>query len=228
MLSVRRSVHFGPNWSPIDRRHSLTVSFPGSTLDAALLAYSSPSIAHSNTSGGDAPAPPPTLLAGRPAVGGTPPPLPAWGPLGPRRCLLWERRGRGAIGVVHTDHLGSTSGQTDVYGNPVNGSYTRFYAYGGLRAGDPAALFTAPRGHPTFTGNDRESRDGANGWFVGQINSRHPPIRGHIHHRTDGRQRQCGERQHHARTRRQGTQYGRKFETVAAAAGTDAHPSRSG
>ena len=97
-------------------------------------------------------------------------------------------------------HPHGPSGQTDSSGNAVNGSYTRFYAYGGLRAGDPAALFTAPRGRPTFTEYDRESRDGANGWFVGQINSRHPPIRGHIHVRTDGRQRQRGERQRRART----------------------------
>jgi RHS repeat-associated protein len=61
-----------------------------------------------------------------------------------------------------TDHLGSTSGQTDVYGNSVTGRDERFYAGvypesiegGGLRAGDPTQLTT----DRTFTG---QKADGA-------------------------------------------------------------------
>jgi hypothetical protein len=40
---------------------------------------------------------------------------------------------RGRLRYIFTDHLGSTSGQTDVYGNSVNGRDARFYAYGRVR-----------------------------------------------------------------------------------------------
>jgi hypothetical protein len=63
---------------------------------------------------------------------------------------------RGRLRYIFTDHLGSTSGQTDASGNPVNGNVAvrTYYAYGRVRAGDPSKLST----DRTFTG---QKSDGA-------------------------------------------------------------------
>lgn len=57
-------------------------------------------------------------------------------------------RNSGVLRYTHTDHLGSSSGQTDTAGNAVADSYLRYKAYGGIRSGNPAASTT----DRTFTG----------------------------------------------------------------------------
>ena len=61
------------------------------------------------------------------------------------------RRG-GTLRYTHTDHLGSSSGQTDTSGNAIVDSYLRYYAYGTLRSGDPSAATT----DRTFTGQKQD------------------------------------------------------------------------
>jgi RHS repeat-associated protein len=65
--------------------------------------------------------------------------------------IIATRRG-GTLRYTHTDHLGSTSGQTDTSGNAVTGTYLRYFAYGALRAGDPAT----PNTDRTFTGQKQD------------------------------------------------------------------------
>ena len=61
------------------------------------------------------------------------------------------RRG-GTLRYTHTDHLGSSSGQTDANGNAVTDSYLRYYAYGSLRSGNLSASTT----DRTFTGQKQD------------------------------------------------------------------------
>ena len=58
-----------------------------------------------------------------------------------------------ALSYTHTDHLGSSSGQTDTSGNAITDSYLRYYAYGTLRSGDPSQSTT----DRTFTGQKQDS-----------------------------------------------------------------------
>lgn len=48
----------------------------------------------------------------------------------------------GVLRYTHTDHLGSSSGQTDTAGNAIADSYLRYKAYGGIRSGNPSASTT--------------------------------------------------------------------------------------
>jgi len=61
--------------------------------------------------------------------------------------IIAVRRGS-VLRYTHTDHLGSSSGQTDANGAAIVDSYLRYYAYGGLRSGNPVASTT----DRTFTG----------------------------------------------------------------------------
>ncbi len=58
----------------------------------------------------------------------------------------------GTLRYTHTDHLGSSSGQTDTSGNAIVDSYLRYYAYGGLRSG----ILSASTTDRTFTGQKQD------------------------------------------------------------------------
>ena len=58
----------------------------------------------------------------------------------------------GTLRYTHTDHLGSSSGQTDTSGNAIVDSYLRYYAYGTLRSGDPTQSTT----DRTYTGQKQD------------------------------------------------------------------------
>jgi len=62
----------------------------------------------------------------------------------------------GVLRYTHTDHLGSTSGQTDNSGAAIAASYLRYHAYGGLRSGDPSQSTT----DRTFTGQKSDAATG--------------------------------------------------------------------